>query len=51
MTRRVESSLTPRPGRLLLQVDLDYKLYVTAAAEETEAQRSDRPASPTILSL
>lgn len=40
----MESSLTPRPGHLLLQVDLDYKLYVTA--EETEAQRSDMPAFP-----
>lgn len=40
----MESSLTPRPGHLLLQVDLDYKLYVPA--EETEAQRSDRPAFP-----
>ena len=36
--------LTPRPGHLFLQVDLDREPRVTA--KDTEAQRSDTPASP-----
>lgn len=40
----VVTRLTPRPGHVLLQVDLGYEPCVTA--EVTEAQRSDTPASP-----